>query len=297
MPSAEAPTSGRVTSKVARASAPLDFLPSRPRCSFFSSFSSPPSRFSTGIRQSSSTTSAVWEARIPSLVSFLPWREPGRALADDEGGLAAGAQRRVDGGDDDVDVGDAAVGDEDLGPVEDPLVAVAPGGRLQALDVGAGLRLGHRVGAELDLLVVAEALRDPAHDLLGGARGGDAGGGEAGAGDRQRGAGAAPVELFGGDHLHLALGVRGRALDPLEAAEALLARLLDDLPGNALLAVVLGCSRADHLAGERPAFLLVLELLVVKCEIHWVPPGRGLIDWSVSQSSGTLSERPARTRV
>ena len=161
MPSAEAPTSGRVISKVARASAPRDFLPSRPRCSLRSSFSSPPSRFSTGMRQSSSTISAVCEARMPSFDSFLPWLRPGRVLADDEGGLAARAERRVDGGDDDVDVGDAAVGDEDLGAVEDPLVAVALGGRLQALDVGAGLRLGDRVGAELDLLAAAEALGNP----------------------------------------------------------------------------------------------------------------------------------------
>ena len=118
---------------------------------------------------------------------------------------------------------------------------------------------------------VAEALGHPARDLLGGAGGGDAGGGEAGAGDRQRDAGAAPVELFGGDHLHLALGVGGRALDRLEAAEALLARLLDHLPGDALLFVVLARGRADHLAGEVPAPLLELLLLVVQCEIHLVP--------------------------
>ena len=216
MPSAEAPTSGRVISKVASASAPRDFLPSRPRCSFFSSFSSPPSRFSAGMRQSSSTTSAVCEARIPSFVSFLPWLRPGVPLPTTNEAWPRVPSVGVDGGDDDVDVGDAAVGDEDLGPVEDPLVAVALGGRLQALDVGAGLRLGDRVGAELDLVGAAEALGDPADDLLGGARGGDAGRGEAGAGDRQRGAGAAPVELLGGDHLHLALGVGGRALDRLE---------------------------------------------------------------------------------
>ena len=90
--------------------------------------------------------------------------------------------------------------------------------------------------------------------------------------------------------------VGGRALDPLEAAEALLAGLFDDLPGDALLAVVLGGRGADHLAGESPAFLLVLELLVVECEIHWFLPRRGPIDWSVSQSPGTLSDRPARTR-
>ena len=211
---------------------------------------------------------------MPSLDSFLPWLRPGRVLADDEGGLAAGAERRVDGGDDDVDVGDAAVGDEDLGAVEDPLVAVALGGRLQALHVGAGLRLGDRVGAELDLLAAAEALGNPLADLLGGAGRGDARRGEAGAGDRQGDAGAAPVELLGRDHLHLALLVGGGALDALEAAEALLARLLDHLPGDALLFVVLAGGGPDHLAGEGPAALLVLLLLVVQCEIHGSLLGR-----------------------
>ncbi len=275
MPRAEAPTSGRVISKVASASAPpRDFWPERPRSSFFSSFSSPPSRFSTGMRQSSRTTSAVCEARMPSLDSFLPWVRPGVPLPTTKEAWPRVPRLGVDGGDDDVDVGDAAVGDEDLGPVEDPLVTVALGGRLQALDVGARLRLGHRVGAELDLLAAAEALGDPLADLLGGAGRSDAGRGEAGAGDRQGDAGAAPVELFGRDHLQLALGVSGRALDALEAAEALLARLLDHIPGDALLFVVLAGRGPDHLAGEGPAAVLELLLLVVECEIHGSLLGR-----------------------
>ena len=291
MPSAEAPTSGRVISKVARASAERDFCPERPRSSFFCSFSSPPSRFSTGIRQSSRTISAVCEARIPSLLSFLPWAQAGRALLDHERRLAAGAELGVDGGDDHVDVGDAAVGDEDLGPVQDPLVAVALGGRLQALDVGAGLRLGDRVGAELDLIGAAEAVGHPAGDLVGGAGGGDAGGGEARAGDRERDARAAPVELLGRDHLHLALGVGGVRWIASSVPKPCAARLPDHLPGNALLFVVLAGRRADHLTGEFPGALLVLELLLVECEVQFEIPSalqsrvRGLIDWSVNQFS------------
>ena len=78
MPSAEAPTIGRVSSKVASAfEARPEDSPERARSSFRSSFSIPPSRFSTGIRHSSSTTSAVCEARIPIFDSFLPWRRPG----------------------------------------------------------------------------------------------------------------------------------------------------------------------------------------------------------------------------
>ena len=69
------------------------------------------------------------------------------------------------------------------------------------------LRLGHGVGAELDLVADAEALGHPLGDLLGGARGGDAGGGEAGALDGERDAGAAPVELLGVDHAELPVRV------------------------------------------------------------------------------------------
>jgi len=207
----------------------------------------------------------------PELGLLLALAQAGGVLADDEGGLAAGPQRRVDGGDDDVDVGDAAVGDEDLGPVEDPLVAVLGGGGAQRAHVRAGARLGHGVGAELDLVATAEALGDPLADLLGRAGRGDARCGKTGTGNRQGNAGAAPVELFGRDHLQLALWIAGGALDALEAAEALLTRLFDHIPGDALLFVVLAGRGPDHLAGEGPAALLELLLLLVQCEIHSIP--------------------------
>ena len=117
---------------------------------------------------------------------LLALAHAGRPLLDDERGLAAVAELGGDVGDDDVDVGDPAVGDEDLGAVEDPLVAVALGGGTQALDVGAGAGLGDGVSAELDLVADAEAFGDPAGDLIGRARCGESGGGEAGAGDRER---------------------------------------------------------------------------------------------------------------
>ena len=136
---------------------------------------------------------------MPSLSSFLPCERPGVSFSHDERGLAAVAELGVDGGDDDGDVGDAAVGDEDLGAVEDPLVAVELRGGAQRLDVGAGAGLGDRVGAELDLVAEAVALGHPPADLLGRAGRGDAGGGERGGGDRERDAGAAPVQLLGVD--------------------------------------------------------------------------------------------------
>ena len=72
---------GRVSSNVASAfEARPEDSPERARSSLRSSLSIPPRRLSSGIRQSSSTTSAVCEARIPSFDSFLPWRRPGVSL-------------------------------------------------------------------------------------------------------------------------------------------------------------------------------------------------------------------------
>ncbi len=105
-------------------------------------------------------------AELRLLVSLA---QAGGVLADDERSLAAVAQLGVNGGNDHVDVGDAAVGDEDLGAVEHPLVPVELGGRAQRLDIRTGLGLGDAVGAELDLVTHPETLRDPFPDLLGGA--------------------------------------------------------------------------------------------------------------------------------
>ena len=74
------------------------------------------------MRTSSSTTSAVCDARMPCFRYFWPWLRPFVPGRHDEAGLAAALQLGVDGGDDDVDVGDAAVGDPRLGAVEHPLV-------------------------------------------------------------------------------------------------------------------------------------------------------------------------------
>ena len=192
------------------------------------------------------------------------------SFGDDERGLAAVAELGVDGGDDDGDVGDAAVGDEDLGAVEDPLVAVALGGRAQRLDVGAGAGLGDRVGAELDLVADAEALGDPAADLLGRARGGDAGGGQRRGRDRERDAGAAPVQLLGvDDSCTSPSGSVRHALDVVEAVQAPLARLLDDVP-RARSARGRAWRRPGRMTsrGEPAAVSLELELLVVEAEIH-----------------------------
>ena len=155
----------------------LDFLPSRARASFSSSFSLPPRRQEPGTRTSSKTTSPVWEARMPIFWNFWPAAEAGGAGRDDEGGLAPGAELGLDRGDDDVHVGDAAVGDPGLGAVDDPLVLglVVDGPGAEGGDVGAGVGLGDAEGGRLELLRGAEALGAPLHELFGGAVGGDPG--------------------------------------------------------------------------------------------------------------------------
>ena len=140
MPSAEAPTIGRVSSKVASALEPRDGSPRAGAVELALELLHP-------AEQVLERDPAVLEHDLggvrgadPDLRLLLALAQARGALLDHERGLAAVAELGGDVGDDDVDVGDPAVGDEDLGPVEHPLVAVALRRRAQALDVGAGLR-------------------------------------------------------------------------------------------------------------------------------------------------------------
>jgi hypothetical protein len=180
------------------------------------------------------------------------------------------AELRRHVGDDHGDVGDAAVGDEDLGAVEDPLVAVALGGRAQRAHVGPGAGLGHGVGAELDLVAQAVALGHPAADLLGRAGRRDAGGRQRGGADRQRDAGAAPVQLLGVDDAELAAVVGGHLLDQVEPVEAALARLLDDVERDLLRAVVVRRDRPHDIPRKGVALVTKGDLLVGESEFHVV---------------------------
>ncbi len=63
--------------------------------------------------------------------------EAGRVGVDDEGRETAGASALTRAGEDDVEVGDAAVGDPRLLAVDDHLVALDPGGGLDGRNVGA----------------------------------------------------------------------------------------------------------------------------------------------------------------
>src|SRR4029079_9292614 len=163
--------------------------------------------------------------------------------------------------------------------------AVELRGGAQRADVGAGARLGDRVGTELDLVAHAEALGHPAPDLLRRPGAGDAGRGERPALDRERDPGAAPVQLLGVDAREDPVGILAHRLDRLEAVEAPFAGGLDDLPRNALVPIVLRGDRTDHLGGEAAALGLEFALLVVELEIHRRPPP-SLTDQSIIVTSG-----------
>ena len=112
-------------------------------------WSGSPIRFASGTRTSSKKSSAVSDSSWPTLSSLRPRLKPSMVGLDPEQrdavsalGLRVGACR------DDDQVGGVAVGDEGLGSVEDPVVAVAYGGGLQRREVGASGRLGHADGRE-----------------------------------------------------------------------------------------------------------------------------------------------------
>jgi len=102
-----------------------------------------PRTFSTGTLQSSKMSGVVELPRMPS----APLGEPGRAPLDDHRG-ELGA---VDLEEDDVDVGEAAVGDPHLAAVHDVVLAVRgePGDGLRAQRVGSAARLGQGVSGHL----------------------------------------------------------------------------------------------------------------------------------------------------
>src|ERR1700740_3197999 len=76
------------------------------------------------------------------LVLFLAGADAGAVHLDGEGGDAVLLVFAVGDGEDDGDVGVTRVGDEVLGAVEDPAVAVLHAGRAHAGGVAAGARLG-----------------------------------------------------------------------------------------------------------------------------------------------------------
>ena len=171
------------------------------------------------------------DAHLLFLLAHAQALGPGR---DDEARLAAGAELRLDHRHDHVDVGDAAVGDEDLLPVDDPLAVLAHGARLHGRHVRTSVRLGHRERAERRLLRRPEAGRNPGRDLVRGALGEDRRHGQPRALDGQRDAGATPGQLLGHQRRHDAGAVAERLLQEVGPVQAHLGGFLDDRPRELL---------------------------------------------------------------
>src|SRR5438552_6115136 len=195
-----------------------------------------------------------------------------RAGRHDKARLPAGPQLGLHRRHDDVDVGDPAVGDENLLAVDDPVAVLADGACLHRRDVGAGVGLGHREGAQGRLLRSPEAGRDPGRDLLWRALGEDGRHRQPRALDGQRDARAAPGQLLGDERRHDARAVAVRLLQELGAVEPDLGRLLDDRPGKLLRFVVLVGHRPDFLLRDAMAPVSDLLLLVAQLERNHVCP-------------------------
>ena len=194
--------------------------------------------------------------------------EPRRVGGHHERRMAAGAQLGVDRGDDDVHVGDPAVGCPRLLAVEDPLVLglgiLRPGP--QRGDVGAGVRLRAAERRDLGVVDRAVALRHPLAELLGGARGEDPGHGERRAHDRHADPGVAPEQLLVDDREAQPTSVGPELREALVAVEADLRGLMDDRPRRLLALVPFRGCRADDPFGE--AVHPLAEVLLVLGELE-----------------------------
>ena len=137
-------------------------------------------------------------------------------------------------------------------PLMHPLAGglVELGAGAHAGDVRAGVGLGGAEGGDLEVVLGAEAARDPLADLLAGALAEDRGDGERGAHDRHADAGVAPEELLVDDRQREAGGVGEELREPFEAVEADLGGLLDDRPRGLLLLVPLVRGGAHDVGGE-----------------------------------------------
>ena len=187
------------------------------------------------------------------LVELLPLAQALGARRDDEARLAAGLEVGVDHRGDHVDVGDAAVGGPGLGAVDDPLVGglVVDRAGAHGTDVGAGVGLGGAEGGDLQVAGLAEHLRRPLGELLGGAVAGQAGRGQGRADDREADAGVTPEHLLHEDRDAEAGGVEGLGGEEVEGVDPDLGGLLDHGPGE--LGADHGCQllEADHAVGQR----------------------------------------------
>ncbi len=168
----------------------------------------------------------VADAQLPGLL------EVDRVLGDDEAGDALVAAPGLGAGGDRKDLADAGVGDEDLGAVEQVVIALVHRGRGGAAGIAAGARLGESEAAQHP---ARGEQRDVAPLLLLGAELHDGRGAEVGVGaDGERVAGVHLGHLVDGDVVgELVHAGAAELLAPGHAQEAELAHGLDVFPGEA----------------------------------------------------------------
>ena len=210
------------------------------------------------------------------LVELAQHREAGCAAGNDEDPLAAVPGLGVDRGDDHVHVGDPAVADEDLLPVDHPVAAVLVRPSLDRAHVAAATRLGDRERSELQVARRAETLGRPANELL--VRGRLAYGrqSEGRHDDRQADTGASPEQLLHEDRQRQPGRVRRELRVELPPVQVLACGLLDHGPRELLRAVVLRSGRPDDRPRELPGLVAQGLLLLGEREreghhVYYIP--------------------------
>ena len=279
MPSAWAPTVGRLASKVCIAACDFDFLPSRTRARRSSSFSLPPSRQEPGTRQSSRWTSAVCEARRPCFLTLAPCSQP---LVP--GGMTKAAWPREPSS-----RSTEAITTWTL--AMPPLVAQAFWPLITHSSLASSYLAVVRIAETSEPASGSEAQKAPSltssgvpkhcgiHSPIcsGGALPEDRGDGERGAHDRHPDAGVAPEQLLVGDRQRQAGLVGPELAQRFEAVEADLGGLLDHRPGRLLALVPLRGGGPDDALGEavHPLADVLLVLVQLERELGAPPSGGG----------------------
>src|ERR1019366_6159766 len=213
------------------------------------------------------------------LLELLTHAQSGRSFGHDERGLAPTAELGVDGRDDDVNVGDAAVGDPGLRAVQDPLVVyfVVDRARAKRRDVTARVGLGDAKGREFDVVGRAETARHPLHLLFGRAVRDDGRDAQRRTHDRHAQTSVTPGEFLEGDHERETRLVADGVHQEVETVHAELGGLFDEGPGRLFTLVPLGGDGAHLLFGEAVQPVAQRDLVLVEFNrkiAHVAPWGR-----------------------